>query len=83
MSDVPHKKAKNKSAWAAGGEEFSTDNEGKDAQSLEPGRLSMNALQKAQALGKHTAEEAQAIADEYGKSLGEPMHLLRLSYTAT
>lgn len=43
----------------------------------------MNAIKKAQALGKRTTEEAQSIADEHGKSLRTIMGAAGLSAKAT
>ncbi|KIM52835.1 hypothetical protein SCLCIDRAFT_90697, partial [Scleroderma citrinum Foug A] len=59
------------------------DDEGEDTQSFKPGRLPTNAIQKAQALGKHTTEEALSIANEYSKSLGTTMAAAGLSTKAT
>ena len=97
MSDVSRKKTKNKTACpaakaarpfvltsrTAGGEGSDADDEGEDTQSFKPGRLPMNAIQKAQALGKRTTEEALSIANEYGKSLGTIMAAAGLSTKAT
>ena len=78
MSDVSYKKTKNKTACPAakaarpfvstsrmaGSEGSDADDEGEDTQSFKPGRLPMNAIQKAQALGKRITEEALSIANE-------------------
>ncbi|KIM56405.1 hypothetical protein SCLCIDRAFT_29636 [Scleroderma citrinum Foug A] len=47
------------------------------------GKLPANAIKKVQALGKCTTEEAQSIADEYGKSLRTIMGAAGLSAKAT
>ncbi|KIN92738.1 hypothetical protein M404DRAFT_36770 [Pisolithus tinctorius Marx 270] len=47
------------------------------------GRLPIDALQKAQALSAHTTQEAQAIADEYGKTLVSIMAAAGLTTKAT
>ena len=97
MSDVSHKKTKNKTACpaakaarpfvstsgTAGSEGSDANDEGEDTQSFKPGRLPVNAIQKAQALGKHMTEEALSIANEYGKSLGTIMAAAGLSTKAT
>ena len=97
MSDVSHKKTKNKTACPAakaarpfvstsgmaGGEGSDADDEGENTQSFKPGRLLTNAIQKVQALGKCMTEEALSIANEYGKSLGTIMAAAGLSTKAT
>ncbi|KIO03372.1 hypothetical protein M404DRAFT_27032 [Pisolithus tinctorius Marx 270] len=50
---------------------------------LRCGRLPIDALQKAQALGVCTTQEAQAIADEYGKTLVSIMATAGLTTKAT
>ncbi|KIN98977.1 hypothetical protein M404DRAFT_30939 [Pisolithus tinctorius Marx 270] len=50
---------------------------------LRHGRLPINALQKAQALSVRTTQEAQAIADEYGKTLVSIMAAAGLTTKAT
>ncbi|KAI6030408.1 hypothetical protein F5J12DRAFT_779570 [Pisolithus orientalis] len=62
----------------------------KDASSAEagllhfkPGQLPLEAIQKAQALGMCTTQEAQVIADEYGKTLGSIMAAAGLTTKAT
>ena len=67
----------------AGSEGSDANDEGEDTQSFKPGRLPVNAIQKVQALGKHTTEEALSIANEYGKSLGTIMAAAGLSTKAT
>ncbi|KAI6119182.1 hypothetical protein EDD16DRAFT_1706870 [Pisolithus croceorrhizus] len=47
------------------------------------GRLPLAAIKKAQALGMRTAREAQAIADEYGKTLASIMAAAGLTTKAT
>ncbi|KAI6015822.1 hypothetical protein BKA83DRAFT_4498528 [Pisolithus microcarpus] len=47
------------------------------------GRLPLAAIKKAQELGMHTAKEAQAIADEYGKTLASIMAAAGLTTRAT
>ncbi|KAI6109059.1 hypothetical protein EDD16DRAFT_1711592 [Pisolithus croceorrhizus] len=47
------------------------------------GRLPLAAIKKAQELGMHTAQEAQAIADEYGKTLASIMAAAGLTTKAT
>ncbi|KIM54119.1 hypothetical protein SCLCIDRAFT_31365 [Scleroderma citrinum Foug A] len=97
LSDAPRGETKTKSACSvaratgqfastsamAGSEEFDADDEGEGTRYFKPGRLPANAIKKAQALGKHTTEEAQSIADEYGKSLGTIMGAAGLSAKAT
>ncbi|KAI6003500.1 hypothetical protein F5J12DRAFT_783565 [Pisolithus orientalis] len=62
----------------------------KDASSAEaglphfkPGQLPLEAIQRAQALGMCTTQEAQVIADEYGKTLGSIMAATGLTTKAT
>ncbi|KAI5998980.1 hypothetical protein F5J12DRAFT_784822 [Pisolithus orientalis] len=62
----------------------------KDASSAEagllcfkPGQLPLEAIQKAQALGMCTTQEAQVIADEYGKTLWSIMAAGGLTTKAT
>ena len=43
-------------------------------ESLKHGRLPMEAIHKAQLLGEHTTQEAQAIADGYSKTLLSIIH---------
>ncbi|KIN95278.1 hypothetical protein M404DRAFT_34263 [Pisolithus tinctorius Marx 270] len=50
---------------------------------LRCGRLPIDALQKAQALSAHTTQEAQAIANEYGKTLVLIMATAGLTTKAT
>ncbi|KAI6008699.1 hypothetical protein F5J12DRAFT_782162 [Pisolithus orientalis] len=50
---------------------------------FKPGQLPLEAIQKAQALGMHTTQEAQVIADEYGKTLGSIMAAAGLTTKAT
>ncbi|KAI6095697.1 hypothetical protein F5141DRAFT_1068113 [Pisolithus sp. B1] len=47
------------------------------------GRLPLAAIKKAQELGMHTAQEAQAIMDEYGKTLASIMAAAGLTTKAT
>ncbi|KAI6097882.1 hypothetical protein F5141DRAFT_1067118 [Pisolithus sp. B1] len=47
------------------------------------GRLPLAAIRKAQELGMHTAQEAQAIADGYGKTLASIMAAAGLTTKAT
>ncbi|KAI6114654.1 hypothetical protein EV401DRAFT_2074060 [Pisolithus croceorrhizus] len=47
------------------------------------GRLPLAAIKKAQALGMRTAQEAQAITDEYGKTLASIMAAAGLTTKAT
>ncbi|KAI6105238.1 hypothetical protein EDD16DRAFT_1524343 [Pisolithus croceorrhizus] len=47
------------------------------------GRLPLAAIKKAQKLGKHTTQEAQAIVDEYGKTLASIMAAAGLMMKAT
>ena len=69
----------------AGGEESDTDDEHKHKglQTVKPGRLPMEAIRKAQVLGRRTTEEAEAIANEYGKTLATIMAAAGLSTKAT
>ncbi|KAI5994773.1 hypothetical protein EDD15DRAFT_2195905 [Pisolithus albus] len=50
---------------------------------LKCGRLPMEAIHQAQALGMHTMQEAQAIADKYGKTLVSIMTAASLTSKAT
>ncbi|KAI5999773.1 hypothetical protein F5J12DRAFT_784552 [Pisolithus orientalis] len=50
---------------------------------FKPGQLPLEAIRKAQALGMHTTQEAQVIADEYGKTLGSIMAAAGLTTKAT
>ena len=66
------------------GEEGSdTDDEDEGPQTIKPGRLPMEAIRKAQALGRRTTEKAEAIANEYGKTLATIMAAAGLSTKAT
>ncbi|KAI6102151.1 hypothetical protein F5141DRAFT_1217732 [Pisolithus sp. B1] len=47
------------------------------------GRLPLAAIKKAQELGMHTAQEAQATVDEYGKTLASIMAAAGLTMKAT
>ncbi|KIM61173.1 hypothetical protein SCLCIDRAFT_26148 [Scleroderma citrinum Foug A] len=59
------------------------EHEHEGLQSIKPGRLPMEAIQKTQALGRHTTEEAEAIVHEYGKTLATIMAAAGLSTKAT
>ncbi|KIO04857.1 hypothetical protein M404DRAFT_25939 [Pisolithus tinctorius Marx 270] len=50
---------------------------------FKPARLPLEAIRKAQALGMRTTQEAQVIADEYGKTLGSIMAAAGLTTKAT
>ncbi|KAL4065809.1 hypothetical protein V8B97DRAFT_2025595 [Scleroderma yunnanense] len=67
----------------ASDEESDADDKDKSLQTIKPGRLPMEAIQKAQALSRHTTEEAKAIANEYGKTLATIMAAAGLSMKAS
>ncbi|KAL4066460.1 hypothetical protein V8B97DRAFT_1874420 [Scleroderma yunnanense] len=67
----------------AGDEESDANDKDKSLQTVKPGRLLMEAIQKAQALGRCTTEEAKAIVNEYGKTLATIMAAAGLSMKAS
>ncbi|KIM57576.1 hypothetical protein SCLCIDRAFT_28791 [Scleroderma citrinum Foug A] len=69
----------------AGSEESDADDEHEHEgpQTVKPGRLPMEAIRKAQALGRCATEEAEAIANKYGKTLATIMAAAGLSTKAT
>ncbi|KAI5993127.1 hypothetical protein F5J12DRAFT_786008 [Pisolithus orientalis] len=91
MDSVQHDDVEHESASVIGQLTRASDlSQCEDASSAEagllcfkPGQLPLEAIQKAQALGMHTTQEAQVIADEYGKTLGSIMAAAGLTTKAT